>query len=125
MLPNPQTDDVPPPAIPTLPRYQRVQCLKAHFWKRSYNEYVSELQKRNKWRCQAGEPFQINQLVIVKDDRLPPARWLLRRITELHPGSDGITSRGCPNGKMRLAFNRLVPLPILNHQDDAARPAAC
>ncbi|XP_049876643.1 uncharacterized protein LOC126374189 isoform X2 [Pectinophora gossypiella] len=112
--------------INNLTRYTRIQCLKTHFWNRYYKEFISELQKRNKWRKQSGE-LQLGQLVLIKDDRLPPTRWMLGRITRLFPGTDGITRVAdvyTTSGTMRRAYNRLVPVPLLEQQD-VPTPAAC
>lgn len=120
------TDLVSKEKIPTLTRYKRMECLKLHFWNRFYKEYLSELQKRNKWRKQDGE-LRLNQMVLVKDDRLPPTRWLLGRITNLYPGTDGIARVAdihTTTGTLRRAFNRLIPLPLLE-QEDVPRPAGC
>ncbi|XP_063389320.1 uncharacterized protein LOC134675090 [Cydia fagiglandana] len=114
MLPSPQSSD--PAAIPTLSRYMRIQQLKAHFWSRYYTEYITELQKRQKWRKQ-GQQLQLGEMVLVKDDRLPPNRWLLGRVTRLYPGSDGVTRVADVNttsGTLRRAFNRLCPLPVMD-----------
>ncbi|KAG7305534.1 hypothetical protein JYU34_009613, partial [Plutella xylostella] len=86
MLPAPQVDNAP---INTLSRYKRVQALKAHFWNRYYKEYISALQIRSKWHTNRGQ-LQLGQMVLIKDDRLPPNRWLLGRITAVYPGTDGI-----------------------------------
>ncbi|XP_063629910.1 uncharacterized protein LOC134801301 [Cydia splendana] len=105
-----------PAAIPTLSRYMRIQQLKAHFWSRYYTEYITELQKRQKWRKQ-GQQLQLGEMVLVKDDRLPPNRWLLGRVTRLYPGSDGVTRVADVNttsGTLRRAFNRLCPLPVMD-----------
>lgn len=113
-LPSPQDTD--PAAIPSLSRYMRIQQLKAHFWKRYYIEYITELQKRQKWRKQ-GDQLRLGEMVLVKDDRLPPARWLLGRVDRLYPGSDGVTRVAdvlTTSGTLRRAFNRLCPLPVMD-----------
>ncbi|KAJ8713647.1 hypothetical protein PYW07_014017 [Mythimna separata] len=113
-LPSPQ--DTKPSVIPTLSRYMRIQQLKAHFWKRYYIEYITELQKRQKWRRQ-GEQLQLGEMVLVRDDRLPPTRWLLGRVVRLYPGSDGVTRVAdvfTTSGTLRRAFNRLCPLPVMD-----------
>lgn len=113
-LPSPQVKDAA--TIPTLTRYMRVQQLKAHFWNRYYKEYITELQKRQKWRRPGGR-LQNGEMVLVKDDRLPPNRWLLGRVTRLHPGSDGVTRVAdvlTTSGTLRRATNRLCPLPVMD-----------
>lgn len=99
-------------------RYARTQQLKAHFWHRFRKEYVSELQKRQKWSKQ-GRDLHLGMMVLVKDDRVPPNRWLLGRITYIYPGSDSVTrvvDVKTTSGTMRRAFNRLCPLPVEEYQ---------
>ncbi|CAH2098606.1 unnamed protein product [Euphydryas editha] len=43
-----------------------------------------------KWSYKVPEP-KIGDIVLIKEDNLPPSRWLLGRILEKHPGDDGIT----------------------------------
>lgn len=97
-----------------LPRHERVEQLRQHYWSRFYKEYISELQKRTKWKSSSGT-LEENTLVVVKDDALPPLQWLLGRIIKLHPGDDGIARVAdikTKNGIIRRAFNRICPLTM-------------
>lgn len=121
MPPAPQVDQAP---LHTLTRYRRLQSLKTHFWNRYYKEYVSELQIRNKWRTDKGQP-QPGDMVLIKDDRLPPNRWLLGRVTTVYPGTDGVNrvaDVATTSGTLRRAWNRLCPLPVKLDQDAAPAP---
>lgn len=60
-----------------------------HFWKRWEVEYLTTLQERKKWRREK-ENVQVGQLVILKDENLPPAQWKMGRIIETLPGKDGL-----------------------------------
>lgn len=60
-----------------------------HFWKRWESEYLSSLQERKKWRRER-ENIKIGQLVLLRDENLPPAQWKLGRIQEILPGKDGL-----------------------------------
>lgn len=121
MLPAPQVDQTP---LHTLSRYKRIESLKTHFWNRYFKEYVSELQIRNKWRTDRGQP-QPGEMVLIKDDRLPPNRWLLGRVTTVYPGTDGVNrvaDVATTSGTLRRAWNRLCPLPTKLDQDAAPAP---
>lgn len=115
MLPSPQVHLKDEAHICTLPRYKRIRVLTNHFWNRYYKEYISELQKRVKWQRQDKRQLQVGDMVVLKDDRLPPNRWLLGRILRLYPGS----SDGCPrvadiltsSGVLNRAYNRICLLP--------------
>ncbi|XP_058810637.1 uncharacterized protein LOC131675615 [Phymastichus coffea] len=85
---------IPDEASPSAPenrldRFQLLQRIRDQFWKRWSTEYVLLLQGRNKWRCPTAN-FAIGQLVLIKDDRYPPAKWPLGRVLELHAGADGL-----------------------------------
>jgi hypothetical protein len=47
------------------------------------------LQERGKWRVTT-DNVRIGQLVLLRDDRYPPAKWPLGRITEVHASRDGL-----------------------------------
>ncbi|XP_039315534.1 uncharacterized protein LOC120360046 [Solenopsis invicta] len=96
-----------------LSNWQRIQQLQQNFWERWNKEYISELQQRTKWKTPF-PPLEINTLVLLKEDNLPPAKWRLGRVTEVHVGSDGIArvaSVRTASGITRRAFPKLCPLP--------------
>ncbi|UYV85100.1 hypothetical protein LAZ67_X004563 [Cordylochernes scorpioides] len=64
-----------------------VQGLRNSFWSRWTREYINSLQQRNKWRL-SQDNLKPNQLVLIKEDNLPPLQWRLARILEVYPGSD-------------------------------------
>jgi hypothetical protein len=83
-LPEPDITDVP---VNRLTRWQHLQLLHQHFWNRWSIEYLTSLQKRAKW-LDAKRNIQIGDLVCLKEENLPPMKWLLGRVVELHPGKD-------------------------------------
>ncbi|XP_074039995.1 uncharacterized protein [Leptinotarsa decemlineata] len=94
--------------------FQCLQQLQQHFWTRWSQEYVSELQIRTKWR-ENHDVRKIGALVLIKDDRAPPLRWKLGRISTLHPGLDGVARVATINtsqGLIKRAFTKICPLPI-------------
>lgn len=64
--------------------------MTQHFWRRWSNEYLTTLLHRYKWSKQTPEPA-VGDIVLVKEDNLPPCRWLLGRVVEKHPGLDNLT----------------------------------
>ncbi|CAH1993892.1 unnamed protein product [Acanthoscelides obtectus] len=97
--------------------------LHSHFWTRWSKEYISELQQRCRWKQTRGD-LQIEQLVLMKDDNAPPAKWRLGRVIQLSPGTDGVprvASLKTENGMTSRAINRLVPLPVVHPQDSHVR----
>jgi hypothetical protein len=72
-----------------LSRWQLIERMRQLFWRRWTREYLSRLQARSKWRNPDTTPA-VGSLVLIADDDLPPLRWNLARITELHFGKDGL-----------------------------------
>ncbi|CAH2016865.1 unnamed protein product [Acanthoscelides obtectus] len=101
--------------------------LHSHFWTRWSKEYISELQQRCRWKQTRGD-LQIEQLVLMKDDNAPPAKWRLGRVIQLSPGTDGVprvASLKTENGMTSRAINRLVPLPVVHPQDSQGPGHVC
>ncbi|XP_036143391.1 uncharacterized protein LOC118645788 [Monomorium pharaonis] len=72
-----------------LSRWQLVRHITERFWKLLYNDYVTTLQQRTKWR-QVKPQIQVGQLVLLRNSMLPPCKWELCRVTQCHAGSDGL-----------------------------------
>lgn len=96
-----------------LQRWRLVQKIVNDFWKRWSDEYLVTLNQRHKWNNVLPEP-QIDDVVIIKDNNLPPAKWLLGRIVEKHTGKDNITrvvTVKCKNSLVKRPCNKLCFLP--------------
>lgn len=111
-VPNPQ---ITVANINRLERYQRVECIKQHFWKRFNLEYISNLQQKTRWPASTNGDIALGSLVLVKDKALPPLCWLLGRVVQVYPGSDGVTRVAdlkTKRGTIRRGFNNICPLPL-------------
>lgn len=98
-----------------LNRFEELQAIFQHYWKRWQKEYVTELQHRVKWKQLYPELIKIGTLVLVKDDKIPPMNWQLGRVEATYPGVDGTTrvvDVRVHNGIIRRAVSRLCSLPI-------------
>ncbi|XP_037049649.1 uncharacterized protein LOC119083939 [Bradysia coprophila] len=71
-----------------LSRWQLIQRTLQQFWKIWSSEYLSRLQQRPKW-FKPKEDVREGQLVLLREDYIPPAKWPLARITDVHRGHDG------------------------------------
>lgn len=60
------------------------QNMLERFWKRWECEYLTSLLQQKKWLKEKIH-FKIGQVVVKRDENLPPARWLI----ELIPSEDG------------------------------------
>ncbi|CAG4958844.1 unnamed protein product [Colias eurytheme] len=114
-------------------RYQLIESLRESFWKRWHNEYLSELQKRTKWRSPSDQ-IKEGSMVVFKEDNLPPMKWRIGRVHRLYPGKDGICRVAdfiTVKGLQRRALNKVCLLPHENsleesssHEDNAAVSSA-
>ncbi|XP_055919127.1 uncharacterized protein LOC129951106 [Eupeodes corollae] len=79
-VPEPRIDDIP------------INRLKQ--WS---EEYLCTLQTRNKWEKR--EPnLRVDDIVLVRNENLPPTHWRLGRVTAVHLGNDGLAR----NATLRL-----------------------
>ncbi|GBP56921.1 hypothetical protein EVAR_33977_1 [Eumeta japonica] len=72
-----------------LSRFQVVQAISQHFWRKWNNLFLHQLQMRNKWFSDANPP-KVGHLVLIKEDNLPSLKWRRGRIEEMLPGKDGV-----------------------------------
>lgn len=98
-----------------LSTWQHIQKLKLDFWKRWSQEYLSEMNVRAKWFKGSSDSVKVGSLVVLKEDNLPPLRWSLGRIVEVHPGDDGVirvVSVKTERGVVKRGVKKISPLPI-------------
>ena len=109
-----------------LSSWQHIQKVKQHFWTRWHQEYLNELTTRNKW-SRGDHPIEKGTVVLIRDDHVPSMQWALGRISEVHPGSDGIirtvTVKTATN-VLNRAVKKLVPLPNQKEEDDPGEPVS-
>lgn len=116
---------LPPPALADChdnqrKRYEHLETIRQHFWRRWQKEYISELQQRTKWKSNTAQ-LNIGDMVLISEDNTPPLCWRLGRVLRLIPGPDGIsrvadiqTMKGC----VRRSLTRLCPLPNAEELQD-------
>ncbi|XP_026322793.1 uncharacterized protein LOC113232331 [Hyposmocoma kahamanoa] len=99
--------------ISPLNRWRMLQKMLKHFWNRWSKEFLHTLQQRHKWQSKSIPP-QVGDIVIIKDEDLPPTKWLLARIKELHTGPDGeirVATLKCKNSTLKRPLSKLICLP--------------
>ena len=62
------------------------------FWNRWRQEYISNLQVRNKWQTNKRN-VQVDDIVIVQDNDMPRSEWKLGKVIECLPSRDGQVRR--------------------------------
>ncbi|GFY23123.1 integrase catalytic domain-containing protein [Trichonephila clavipes] len=66
-------------------RWDIVQKMKLGFWRKWKMDYLSNLQNRTKWKS-PNHNIKVGEIVIIKEDNIPPATWPLGKVIETHPG---------------------------------------
>jgi len=97
-----------------LTRWQQIQKMVQQFWKRWQNEYLCRLQQRPKWLLPT-KNFQVNDLCLIKDSNVPPTKWKMGRIVQLHPGLDEIVrvvTVKTSDGTFKRNITKLCQLPV-------------
>ncbi|XP_011171251.2 uncharacterized protein LOC105203984 [Solenopsis invicta] len=98
-----------------LLRWQRVEQLRQHFWKRWSAEYLHILIKRQKWRISKGQQLKVSQLAMVQQPGLGPLQWLLGRVQQLYSGPDGAVRTATlrtAKGQITRPLTKLAILPM-------------
>ena len=70
-------------------RWKAVQYMVNEFWDRWRKEYMVILQSRQKW-SKTKRNFEVDDIVLVKEDKIPRNRWKIGRISELFQSGDGL-----------------------------------
>lgn len=95
-------------------RYRYLRRLRDIFWAQWSSEYLNRLQNRPKW-CKKTENIKINDMVLLRDERLPPTKWALARVLATHPGADGlvrVVTIKTSSGEFKRPVAKLSLLPI-------------
>ncbi|XP_058839795.1 uncharacterized protein LOC131696032 [Topomyia yanbarensis] len=115
-IPEPSYDEV---KVGRLSRWQHVQLMKEHFWKRWSVEYLHHLQSRPKWHRGVTQ-IEIGKMVVLKDNNAPPHHWRMGRIVATHPGPDGIVrvvTVKTATSEFRRAVTEICMLPSVDPED--------
>lgn len=100
--------------ISNMRRFQLIQALSQHFWRRWSQTYLHTLQTRSKWTSKTSPPV-VGELVLIKDDHLPPLYWRLGRIRTTLPGRDGVVrvvELETADGPLKRPLLKLARLPL-------------
>lgn len=101
-------------SISSLKRWQLTQKMLQSFWHRWSKEYLAQFLQRYKWANKTPEP-DIGDLVLVKEDDLPPAKWLMGVIVAKHKGLDNVTrvvSIKCKDTVIKRPTIKICVLPV-------------
>ena len=70
-------------------RWRTVQYLSNVFWSKWKNEYLQNLQSRQRW-TQKKRNFKVNDVVLLKEDNVTRNEWPMAKIIETFPSDDGL-----------------------------------
>lgn len=97
-----------------LSRWQLVRAMVERIWRSWSSDYLHTLQQRQKWQETRPE-IKIHELVLLKNNLLPPSKWELARVIAVHPGPDDhvrvITLRTVRT-KLKRPITQICRLPI-------------
>ena len=102
-----------------LDRWQINRRMHHQFWNKWRLEYLATLQTRSKWQRKTSN-FTVGDLVLLKDESTP-SHWPTGRVTDTHPGPDGlvrVVSIRMPSGAI-LKRHVSQCAPLLPLQEDA------
>ncbi|XP_055600480.1 uncharacterized protein LOC129749527 [Uranotaenia lowii] len=108
-----------------LKKWQQIQKLVQDLWRRWHLEYLNILQPRSKW-MHSPVSIKENQLVLLKEENIPPMRWPTARIVQTHPGSDGVirvVTLRTAKGSCTRPVSKICLLPIAPSSEEAIKPS--
>lgn len=98
-----------------LNRWEMLQQITNGFWQRWSTEYLNTLLNRPKWNSRSAN-FQSGDLVIIKEDNLPPSRWRLGRVVETIAGTDGLVRSVVLKTQFGKVRRPIVKLALLERE---------
>ncbi|XP_062703581.1 uncharacterized protein LOC134286035 [Aedes albopictus] len=110
-IPGPDLGGVPENR---LSAWERMTEFTQRLWKKWSEQYLSNLHNRTKWTRQRNN-IAVGTMVVLKEENLPPLKWQLARVTEVHPGSDGnirVVTVRTKDGSYQRAISKICVLPI-------------
>ncbi|UYV71832.1 hypothetical protein LAZ67_9000604 [Cordylochernes scorpioides] len=99
-------------SVQLLPRWKMVQKMVQHLWRQWSTDYIHNLQQRHKWRTPRPN-VATGSLVLVREEHVPPAKWIMGRVVENHPGKDGLVRVVSIRTKAGLLKRPLVKLALM------------
>ena len=88
--------------------------MRNHFWERWSKEYLLQVQARAKW-LHPNHSFREGDLVLIKDELMPIAKWPLAVIKHLYTGPDGLSRVAMvktATTQLKRPIARLILLPV-------------
>ncbi|XP_029680155.1 uncharacterized protein LOC115245812 [Formica exsecta] len=119
-IPEPSLTSVP---LTRLSRWQLIQQQLQHFWSRWSAECLQRQLAISKWHHPSTQ-IKVGSLVLLTDERFPPSKWPLARVTQLHLGSDGlcrVVTLKTATTELKRPITKLAVLPMTPDQPSLTR----
>lgn len=100
--------------------FEELQSQTQSFWKAWSDNCLHEMMNRKKWR-QEQQNIKRGQLVLLKNENLPPTFWAMGRVVEVREAEDGKVRQALiktQNSMLERSITKLCVLPTdvdLNH----------
>lgn len=101
-----------------LQRWKLLQRFVQDFWRRWKSEYLDQLHLRTKWKAEQPNAA-VGDVLLVRSENTPPQQWPMGRITNIHPGKDGLVRAVdvlYGGHEYRRSITKLVPLPTTDQE---------
>ncbi|XP_063383320.1 uncharacterized protein LOC134669601 [Cydia fagiglandana] len=95
-------------------RWHLSQKIFQDIFKRWKTEYLTQLTARTKWQ-EPQQNIEIGNMVVIHEDNLPPGKWAMGRVIDVHPGKDGhvrVVTLKTKSGELKRPITKLSLLPI-------------
>lgn len=102
--------------------WKQRQKLHQRLWEQWSNDYLTSIQVRHKWYVR-GKNMKPNDMVVVRDDNLPPSQWTIGRIVETFPDKEGLVRTVKIRTASSVLLRPLTKICILLPPDVASDPA--
>lgn len=102
-----------------LSRWQLLRQLLDSLWSRWSSEYLQRHHAIYKWN-KVTPPIKEGAMVLIVDERFPPAKWPLGRVIKAHLGPDGLTRVVTVKTQISELKRPVTKLCLLPTDDNAA-----
>lgn len=113
-VPNPSVDDI---KMNRLSRWQAIQRYQETFWKVWASDYLNSMQQQTRWKKEQSN-LRKGDLMLLRNNNLPPAKWDLGRVIDCHPGADSlvrVVTIKTAKSTFRRPVTQLCKLPVESH----------
>ena len=110
-IPAPSTLDM---AENRFSRYQLVRRMYEQFWRQWSMDYLNSLQQHNKWSS-AKPDVRVDDLVLLRNNNMPPSKWQMARVVACHPGPDDrtrVVTVKTADSVFKRPITKLCTLPV-------------